>query len=357
MIEIKQGNLLTEPAQALVNTVNCVGVMGKGIALQFKQAYPENFRQYEKACRAGQVQPGQVFTVATDNLFNPLYIINFPTKRHWKGKSKLEDIKTGLVALVAQVQQLNITSIAIPPLGCGNGGLDWSEVKPLIESAFAALPDVHVIIFEPSGAPAVETMPVASKKPNMTRARALFIRLLELYGIPGYELTKLEIQKLAYFLQVAGEPLRLEYVKHKYGPYAHNLNHVLKHIEGHYIRGYGDGTAKAESAEIYVLPAGREAAQSFLANDPSAQERLERVSNLINGFETPYGMELLATVHWVGTQETNPVQDSEQTIELVYSWSDGLRPIVDERKRTIFKPQHIRKAWQRLGQQNWLAAK
>lgn len=354
MIEIKQGNLLTEPAQALVNTVNCVGVMGKGIALQFKQAYPENFRQYEKACHAGQVQPGQMFTVTTGNLFNPLYIINFPTKRHWKGKSKLEDIKIGLVALVAQVQQLNITSIAIPPLGCGNGGLDWSDVKPLIESAFAPLPDVQVIIFEPSGAPAATQMPVASKKPNMTRARALFIRLLELYGIPGYELTKLEIQKLAYFLQVAGEPLRLEYVKHKYGPYAHNLNHVLKHIEGHYIRGYGDGTAKAESAEIYVLPAGREAAQAFLANDPSAQERLERVSNLINGFETPYGMELLATVHWVGTQETNPAQDSEQAIELVYSWSDGLRPIVDERKRTIFKAQHIRKAWQRLKQQHWL---
>jgi hypothetical protein len=183
----------------------------------------------------------------------------------------------------------------------------------------------------------------------MTRARALFIRLLELYGIPGYELTKLEIQKLAYFLQVAGEPLRLEYVKHKYGPYAHNLNHVLKHIEGYYICGYGDGTAKAENAEIYVLPAGREAAQAFLANEPLAQERLERVSNLINGFETPYGMEVLATVHWVGTHETNPAQNSEQAIELVHSWSD--------RKRTIFKPQHIRKAWQRLEQQNWLAAK
>ena len=349
MIEIKQGNLLTEPAQALVNTVNCVGVMGKGIALQFKQAYPENFRQYEKACRAGLVQPGQMFTVAAGNLFNPQYIINFPTKRHWKGKSKLDDIKTGLVALVAQVQQLNITSIAIPPLGCGNGGLEWAVVKPLIESAFGGMADVHVIIFEPSGAPAAAQMPVASKQPNMTRARALFIRLLELYGIPGYELTKLEIQKLAYFLQVGGEPLRLEYVKHKYGPYAHNLNHVLRQIEGHYIRGYGDGTAKAESAEIYVLPAGREAAQTFLAHDPSAHEQLERVGNLITGFETPYGMELLATVHWVGTQETNPAPDSEHAIELVHSWTD--------RKRNIFKPAHIRKAWQRLEQQNWLGVK
>ncbi|QIR41828.1 macro domain-containing protein (plasmid) [Tolypothrix sp. PCC 7910] len=356
MIEFKQGNLLVEPAQALVNTVNCVGVMGKGIALQFKQAYPENFRQYEKACRAGGVQPGRMFTVATGSLLNPQYIINFPTKRHWKGKSKIEDIKSGLVDLVREVQQLGISSIAIPPLGCGNGGLDWGQVKPLIESAFAQLSEVQVIIFEPTGAPASETMPVATKKPNMTRARALFIRLLELYGIPGYELTKLEIQKLAYFLQEAGEPLKLPYVKHQYGPYAHNLNHVLKHIEGHYIRGYGDGTAKAESAEIYVLPEARVAAQTFLTTEPEAQERLERVSNLITGFETPYGMELLATVHWVATKETTPAQDSEQAISLVHSWSDACGNLT-ERKRKIFKPEHIRKAWQRLYQQNWLTSK
>ncbi|MDJ0797792.1 MAG: macro domain-containing protein [Calothrix sp. MO_167.B12] len=149
MIEFKQGNLLEEKTEAIVNTVNCVGVMGKGIALQFKRAYPENFRQYAKACKAGVVEPGRMFIVATGSLFNPRYIINFPTKRHWKGKSKIEDIQSGLIALIAEVKQLGITSIAIPPLGCGNGGLNWKEVKPLIESAFAQLPDVQVIIFEP----------------------------------------------------------------------------------------------------------------------------------------------------------------------------------------------------------------
>ncbi|MBW4666301.1 MAG: macro domain-containing protein [Cyanomargarita calcarea GSE-NOS-MK-12-04C] len=346
MIEFKQGNLLSENAEALVNTVNCVGVMGKGIALQFKRAYPENFRSYEKACKAGEVEPGRMFIFSTGNLFNPKYIINFPTKRHWKGNSKIEDIQSGLVALVQQVQQLGITSIAIPPLGCGNGGLDWAVVKPRIESAFSELPDVSVILYEPSGAPAAENMVVATEKPKMTRARALFIRLLELYGIPGYELTKLEIQKLAYFLQEAGEPLKLPYVKHKYGPYAHNLNHVLNNIEGHYIRGYGDGTSEAESAEIYVLPEGRIASVAFLNNEPQAQQRLERVGNLIFGYETPYGMELLATVHWVATKETNPAVDIEQAISLIHEWSD--------RKRNLFKPQHIRKAWQRLYDHNWL---
>jgi O-acetyl-ADP-ribose deacetylase (regulator of RNase III) len=148
MIEIRQGNLLAEPAEALVNTVNCVGVMGKGIALQFKQAFPDVFKQYKKACDAGEVQPGKMFTVLTGEFLEPQYIINFPTKRHWKGSSRLDDVRSGLVALVAEVERLEIKSIAIPPLGCGNGGLDWAVVKPMIIEAFAGLPDVQVLLFE-----------------------------------------------------------------------------------------------------------------------------------------------------------------------------------------------------------------
>jgi O-acetyl-ADP-ribose deacetylase (regulator of RNase III) len=344
MIEFKQGNLLEENAEALVNTVNCVGVMGKGIALQFKQAFPENFRQYEKACRADEVQPGRMFIFPTGSLFYPRYIINFPTKRHWRGKSKIEDIKSGLKALVAEVQQLGISSIAIPPLGCGNGGLDWAKVKPLIESAFAELPEVKVIVFEPTGAPEVDKIQVATSKPNMTRSRSLLIHLLELYGIPGYRLTMLEVQKLAYLLQTAGEPLKLRYVKHKYGPYADNLNHSLQRIEGHYIRGYGD---RSREAEIYVLPEGRKAAQTFLETELNAKERLEQVSYLITGFETPYGMEMLATVHWVAQENPQAAKDVEVAIALVHEWSD--------RKRKLFKTEHIRKAWQRLHEQGWLS--
>jgi O-acetyl-ADP-ribose deacetylase (regulator of RNase III) len=342
VIKIQQGNLLEANAEAIVNTVNCVGVMGKGIALQFKQAYPDNFRQYEKACRRSEVQPGQMFIISTGNLFNPRYIINFPTKRHWKGKSKIEDIQTGLTSLIQEVKQLGITSIAVPPLGCGNGGLSWKMVKPLIESAFLELPNVQVLLFEPQGTPESDAMQIATEKPTMTRARALFVSLLQLYGIPGYRLTMLEIQKLAYFLQIAGEPLRLQYVKERYGPYANNLNHVLQKLEGHYIRGYGDRNTEAE---IYVLSDGEIAARNFLENTPDAIERLERVSSLINGFETPYGMELLATVHWVVMENRQAAENSEKVIALVHEWNT--------RKRDLFKPQHIRKAWQRLHQQNW----
>jgi O-acetyl-ADP-ribose deacetylase (regulator of RNase III) len=149
MLEFKQGNLLEEDAEVLVNAVNCVGVMGKGIALQLKQAFSENFQQYKKACDAKEVEPGRMFTFSTGKLFNPKYIINFPTKRHWREKSKIEYVQTGLKALLAEVQQLGITSIAIPALGCGNGGLDWLEVKPLIELAFVELSEVKVIAFEP----------------------------------------------------------------------------------------------------------------------------------------------------------------------------------------------------------------
>ena len=342
MVEFKQGNLLEENIEALVNTVNCVGVMGKGIALQFKQAFPENFKQYKKACDAKQVQPGQMFTTSTDKLF-PRYIINFPTKDHWKGKSKIEDIESGLKALVKEVKKLNIKSIAIPPLGCGNGGLNWEVVKPMIVNACTEFPDVRVVIFEPVGAPVADEIKVATKKPRMTLARALFIHLLELYAIPGYRLTKLEIQKLAYFLQEAEQPLKLRYQKHHYGPYAENLNHVLQALDGHFITGYGD---RSQESQMYVLPEGRNAAHSYLEKHPEANERLERVSNLITGFETPYGMEMLATIHWVVTKEDpQAAEDSEKAIALIQEWN--------ERKRKLFKPSHLKKAWERLKQQNW----
>lgn len=345
MLKLKRGNLLDEKTEALVNTVNCVGVMGKGVALQFKRAFPDNFKQYQKACKNNEVEPGRMFIVATGSLLNPRYIINFPTKRHWRQPSHLDDIKTGLAALVEDVQRLGIRSIAIPPLGCGNGGLDWADVKPLIVDAFKPLPNIEVIVFEPAGAPPVETMAMATSKPTMTAFRAALIRILELYGLPGYSASRIEIQKLAYFLKVAGEPTlqNLTYQRFHYGPYAHNLGHALQAMEGHYIRGYGDGSGRAQ---IQVLPAGHEAAQSFLAEGHNADPYLERVSQLIEGFETPYGMEMLATLHWVAQEDPQAAVDCAVAIERVKEWSD--------RKKNLFKPQHLTMAWNHLKTQGWL---
>lgn len=148
MIEIGIGDLLQANVDALVNTVNCVGAGGKGIALQFKNKFPQNFAAYKRACRLGKVIPGQMFIVELNQLFQPRYIINFPTKRHWKDNSLIEDIISGLQSLVREINLLQIRSIAIPPLGCGNGHLNWDDVRPLIESAFHKS-EVHVLLFEP----------------------------------------------------------------------------------------------------------------------------------------------------------------------------------------------------------------
>ena len=204
MIYNATGNLLQADVEALVNTVNCDGFMGKGIALQFKQAWPENFDAYAKACRAKEVRPGQMFIWETGRMVNPRYIVNFPTKRHWREKALIEDIRSGLRTLVADVQRLGIGSIAMPPLGCGNGGLDWRDVRPLIESAFAELPNTQMQLFSPLGAPEAKTMPVNTQRPAMTISRALFVKVMHQYEALSYRLTLLEIQKLMYFLQEAG---------------------------------------------------------------------------------------------------------------------------------------------------------
>jgi len=348
MIQITTGNLLEAEVDALVNTVNCVGFMGKGIALQFKQAFPDNFTAYEKACHAGEVRPGRMFIYDTHAVIGPKFIINFPTKRHWKGKSRMEDIESGLKALVADVDRLGIKSIAVPPLGCGLGGLNWNDVRPRIENAFAALPDVEVQVFAPTGAPDARAMPVRTKAANMTHARALFIKLMEQYAGMAYRLTLLEVQKLAYFLQESGEPLRLKYVAHTYGPYADNLNKVLQAIEGHFTRGYGD--SPKPDREIELMPGAIEAANEFLTQEKetSSRNRLQKVAELIEGFETPYGMELLASVHWVARHNEPPARNVESAVEAVHGWND--------RKRKMFPPKHIAISWRRLDEAGCLVA-
>ncbi len=343
MIEFKSGNLLQADVEALVNTVNTAGVMGKGIALQFKQAFPENFAAYEKAAKRGEIVPGKMFVHKTGQFNHPRYIINFPTKRHWRGKARLEDVEAGLQDLVRIIREYDIRSIAIPPLGCGFGGLDWDDVRPLILAALENLPEVRAWVYPPTGVPAAEKMPIATSRPKLTLGRAALIELIDQYALPGYRVTQLEIQKLAYFLQVAGEPLRLNYVKQQYGPYAENLHFVLQHLEGHYLRGYG---ARSGGSNLYLLPGAKEEADAFLSEHPETQARLARVARLIQGFETPYGMELLATVHWLSQEDPAVKNDYQATARGFENWS--------QRKREHFRPEHIQTAWERLRQQQWL---
>ncbi len=344
MIELKRGDILQAEAEALVNTVNCVGVMGRGIALQFKKEYPENFDEYKSVCDRKDLHPGKMLVVNLNRLHDPRYVINFPTKRHWKGKSRIEDVEAGLDALVEEIRQRNIQSIAIPPLGCGLGGLDWNQVRPLIEKAFHALPGVDVLLYEPAGAPAPRRMVKTQKKPKMTIGRAALLGLMHRYlaATMDPDVTLLEIHKLMYFMQEAGEPLKLKYNKALYGPYAENLRHVLGHIEGHFISGYGDAEDDPEK-QIELKPEAYQRAEAFLNQHAVTLARFNRVAELIEGFETTYGMELLATVHWVAKHEAAYTPD--EAVEKVYSWND---------RKKMFKEAHLQIAWDVLDTKGWL---
>lgn len=341
MIEFTTGDILQSDAEALVNTVNCVGIMGRGIALQFKNRFPENFRAYAAACAIESVQPGRMFVYETRSLTNPKFIINFPTKRHWKGKSRIEDVESGLVALVNEVRKLDIRSIAIPPLGAGLGGLNWDDVRSRIVAAMESLDDVRVIVFEPTSAP------VATKSreiPGITPGRAALVVLVNRYlsGLLDPFVTLIELQKLMYFMQEAGQPLRLNYIKHHYGPYADNLRHVLTKIEGHMVSGYHDG-GDAPDKQLELVPGAVRDAEAFLAEDNETRERFDRVGKLVEGFETPFGLELLATVHWVASREQ--AHTSEDVRARVYDWN--------ERKKQ-FSARQIEIALSALRSKGWL---
>lgn len=344
MVELTHGDILQADTEALVNTVNCVAVMGRGIALQFRKAFPENFKAYARACEHEEVRPGKMHIYETGLLTGPRFIINFPTKRHWKGKSRVEDIDAGLGALVDEISKRGIRSVAVPPLGCGLGGLDWKVIRPKIIKAFEWLPDVRVVLFEPKGAPKPEHMAKERRAPRMTPGRAVLVELMVRYltAVLDPFVSLLEIHKLMYFMQEAGERLNLKFEKATYGPYATNLRHVLSLIEGHFITGYGDAEDKPEKP-IELLPEAARAAAHLLASHPETQERFDKVARLIHGFETPHGMELLATAHWVSTREG--ATSADEAVARTYAWSD---------RKHIFNTRQIKLGWQVLADQGWI---
>lgn len=239
MMKFTQGNLLEAPAEAFVNTVNTVGVMGKGIALMFKEAFPANFRAYEDACKQKEVTVGKMFVTENHALSGPRWIINFPTKKHWRNPSKLEWIIEGLGDLRRIVEEHQIRSIAVPPLGAGNGGLDWSEVRPEVERILGDLKGVEVLVFEP----AIKYQNVAkwTGVEQLTPARALIAEMIRRYWVLGIECTYLEVQKLGWFLERTihslgiNDPLDLQFKADKYGPFSDRLRHLLNALDGTYL--------------------------------------------------------------------------------------------------------------------------
>ena len=344
MLEYKTGDILAEHTEALVNTVNCVGIMGRGIALQFKKAFPDNFKAYATACEREEVRPGHLFVYETGNLTNPRYIINFPTKRHWRGNSRMEDIESGLVALAQEIKARNVHSIAIPPLGSGLGGLNWIDVRSRIEKALRRFSDLRIIIFEPNDAADVRKRVRNQKAPQMTAGRAALVSLMNRYlcGLLDPFVTLLEVHKLMYFMQLAGEPLQLKYRKAPYGPYAENLRHVLHAVEGHLVFGYADG-GDAPNKRLKLVPGAIQDADAFLERHTETRSRFSRVADLVAGFETPFGLELLSTVHWV--IENEDVKTVEDVVAQTYQWND---------RKKRFSRRQIALAVDVLSRKNWI---
>lgn len=305
MIRYTQGNLLQAPAEALVNTVNEVGVMGKGIALMFKEAFPANTEAYEKAVEAGEVRVGRMLVTENRALVGPRWIINFPTKKHWRNPSKLEWVRAGLKDLAVVLRKHDIHSVAVPPLGCGNGGLDWTMVRREIEAALAGLEDVDVLVYQPTDA--YQNAPKRVGLEALTPARALIAELVRRYSVLGLECTNLEVQKLAWFLHRAigtlrlSDPLALQFTANKYGPYADRLRHLLDGLDGSYLHCEKRLSDAGPFDLIWFEDAKREAVADYLRGADASPyiPALDQATAVIDGFESPLGMELLATVDWL----------------------------------------------------------
>lgn len=354
MIHYTQGNLLDAKAEALVNTVNTVGIMGKGIALMFKEAFPENFRSYAAACKQGEVQIGKMFVTERPPLAGsgggPRWIINFPTKRHWRDRTRLEWVQAGLTDLTRVLQEKAIRSVALPPLGCGNGGLEWSTVRPLIEQALAGLPSVEVLVYEPTA----RYQNVAKREgvERLTPARALIAELIRRYWILGIECSLLEVQKLAWFLEreieVQGleNPLRLDFMAHKYGPYADRLRFLLNDLDGSYLRSDVRIPDAKPTDVIAFDDSKKERVALFLKSDAKPYlDALERATERIAGFESPLGMELLGTVDWLISREGRQPELEDIKAGLA-GWPGGRQ--AGERKLRIFDDRLIGLALERL---------
>jgi O-acetyl-ADP-ribose deacetylase (regulator of RNase III) len=348
---LTQGNLLEAGTEALVNTVNTVGVMGKGIALMFKEKYPENFDSYEAACTAGVVEVGRMFVTPGMELGGPRWIINFPTKKHWRSPSKLEWIEAGLKDLKGVIKELKIRSIAIPPLGCGDGGLDWSVVRGMIERELVDLKGVEIMVYEPTAR--YQNVAKRHGVQKLTPARALIAEAIRRYWIQGIECTLLEVQKLAWFLERAIDrrglenPLDLRFQADRYGPYADRLRHLLDSMDGSYLQ-CEKRLADADPFDtIWFEESKREKLELYLQGAEAREYLpvLEEVDALIEGFQSPLGMEVLATVDWMVSKEGVAPQP-EPIRKGLQEWSAG--PKAAERKARLFDEQLLELALERL---------
>lgn len=337
MLHYRIGNLLESSAEALVNTVNTVGVMGKGIALQFKQQFPAAAKRYQEACKTGDIGIGRLLITKDSSLLTgEKTIINFPTKTDWRKPSEYHYIEAGLKHLIQIVSEERIKSVAIPPLGSGNGGLEWSKVKALLERHLSEV-DADFYIFEPNTA--IQEV-LKKERVKLTPARAMLLDVLYDLTRNGEFVSEFSSEKIAYFIQRFGgkDIFKLEFAPNFYGPYSGKVRHVLYYLNGSYIFGY-TGKDKKPFEELGIISNGQDEVRSYLSANPTLKAITEKVKSFLTGFYSPFGLELLSTIDFLITEKN--LAGIEEVMASLEEWS--------ERKKTLFtNPKHVKVALERI---------
>ncbi len=329
MINYIEGNLFESKAEALVNTVNTAGIMGKGIALQFKKEFPHNYKVYKIACQNKNFSIGDLLITEEESLlYGKKIIIDLPTKTDWRKPSEYSYIEIGLKKLVQAIREREIKSIAIPPLGSGNGGLNWGNVRTLMETTLAGL-DCDIFIYQPNS-----TINEAMKKERvkLTPARAMLLAVLFEFVKNGEFVSEFAAEKVAYFLQRfgAGDVFKLDFKPNFYGPYSGKVKRVLFYLNGSYITGYS-AMDKKPFEELGIVMDSENEVLDYL-NKTGHSEYLQIVSKtkqFLSGFYSSFGLELLSTIDFLA--QKNQTQELGTISSNLNNWSD--------RKRTLFANQ------------------
>ena len=297
MISYTTGNILESGADCLVNTVNCEGYMGKGIAYQFKLKYPRNYEYYVKECRAKRMYPGRVLAFCEDGKM----ILNFPTKDKWREKSSEEYIENGMSSLVKQIVDLNIKSIAIPPLGCGNGGLDWNRVKEIIERHIQTIKNKYeIIIYQPTSEHYTST---SKEAPRMSSSALLLIDIKRALDKPG----KLRLQKAAFAMNYYWGNQYFVFKKGEYGPYSHAIDIIVKRI-GEYKQHYHITDTNELYSSIYQTICSKKTNKIL----EESQEAIKKATEFVNTIKSDHALEGIATALYL-------VMESNQTHESLWN--------------------------------------
>lgn len=297
MIKYITGNILESNAQALINTVNTVGVMGKGIALQFKKAYLSNFKAYAEACKRNEMDVGKLFVTRDSNLHSgEKIIINFPTKKDWRKPSEYSYIESGLDDLVKIIEEEQINSVAIPPLGAGNGGLEWEKVKKIIEQKLSLL-NIEIFIYEPT---AQIKEQIKKERVKLTDARALLLYVLYDLVKNGEYVSEFSSEKICYFLQRFGAEkyFKLKYEPNFYGPYSGKVRFVLNILNGSYIMGFSDMNKKPFES-LTIVANGCDTVKKHIQDKQELLEIANKTMTFLNGFYSDFALELLSSVDYI----------------------------------------------------------